>query len=340
MALASGMLGALIPTLSARRNPLVLVASSACLSDSLELWELVQAGRSGSDPALAYVEWAAAGGFEDPGCQIAGCLHTRGTVGCALDDRERWLEANPGILRGRITERFIQDVERRRMAPLEFARERLGWHEKPIDPNTAADRCRRTGWGRRMRVRRRWVRWCSRLMCRPRGRARPLPWRVGARTAGPMWGSWTAGMASDWLLDRIVELLDAHDVLTIPEGSGAKVVYAHGVVIDPVSPGGDPGGAARQRGIDPVLMSTREVGTACAQLQDGLSQGTVWHRDAPDVDVALEGAAKRNIGEGQWAFGRRKSADAGVEVDPAVAVTNAAWCVSLVEEYDLTTSVW
>jgi len=57
--------------------------------------------------------------------------------------------------------------------------------------------------------------------------------------------------------------------------------------------------------------------------------------------VALLGAVKRDLGDGGWAFGRRKSHEQQqADITPLVAVTNALWGLSMTQpEYDLLASV-
>jgi len=110
-ALQQTMLGALLPTLSARPNPQVWLASSAPMHDSDALHKLMARGRAeagavGEDGELAYQEWSV-----EPGTRTN-------------DDREGWAESNPG-LGYRLTERFIAE-ELRTLDTREFERERLG----------------------------------------------------------------------------------------------------------------------------------------------------------------------------------------------------------------------
>src|SRR5690606_32112329 len=75
---------------------------------------------------LTYVEWCS----QVEPCELVECDHTYGRVGCQLDNRQKWAEANPAMGR-RISEEFIAG-ERRSLPPAEFARERLGWWEDPV----------------------------------------------------------------------------------------------------------------------------------------------------------------------------------------------------------------
>lgn len=114
-ALQQKMLGALLPTLSARPNPQVWLSSSAAMHDSTALHKLMARANGTYVPdddddededELAYMEWSI-----EPGSR-------------PNSDRDGWAEANPA-LGYRLTERFIKE-ELRTLDAREFERERLG----------------------------------------------------------------------------------------------------------------------------------------------------------------------------------------------------------------------
>ena len=104
-ALTQTMMGALLPTLSARPNPQVWYTSSAARSTSLVFHSIGRRGRAGSSDRLLWAEWAC-----DPDCDPS--------------DRREWAKANPAY-GYRISELSVQ-TEHDALAPEEFARERLG----------------------------------------------------------------------------------------------------------------------------------------------------------------------------------------------------------------------
>ncbi len=122
--LTGEMMGALLPTLSARQDPLVIYASSAGLATSRVLLDVRNRGRAGGDPSLAYIEWCAPTG----GCADRDCDHAKTRVGCSADDPAMWQRANHAMGR-RITAAYIA-AERRALPVREFIRERLGWWEE------------------------------------------------------------------------------------------------------------------------------------------------------------------------------------------------------------------
>jgi hypothetical protein len=77
MLLPEQALDAMMPTLTARKNPQVWFTSSAGTPDSAALWRIVKRGRDKA-PRLAYFEW---------GCES----------GADATDRRNWAAANPGF---------------------------------------------------------------------------------------------------------------------------------------------------------------------------------------------------------------------------------------------------
>lgn len=126
--LTGAMMGALLPTLSARPNPLVLYASSAGLATSDVLRDIRDRGRAGGDPSLIYIEHCAPG--PDGVCESPDCTHAKDAVGCAADVPGNWRAANKAVPAGRMTTSYIA-AERRALPVEEFLRERMGWWDSP-----------------------------------------------------------------------------------------------------------------------------------------------------------------------------------------------------------------
>jgi uncharacterized metal-binding protein len=120
---------ALLPILSARPDPQVLWGSSAGVLASVALRAVRRRGRVG-DARLCYAEWAA----ERRLCVNEWCMHAPGTPGCAMDDRDLWLQANVAITRGRKTLEVVEDMRKAFSAkPADFASQFLVWWEDPPD---------------------------------------------------------------------------------------------------------------------------------------------------------------------------------------------------------------
>lgn len=334
-------LGALLPTLSTRPHAQVLWGSSAPHAASAELRKVIERGRAGGPGAPAYVEWCAPGSWEEPPCALGvACSHEYGKVdGCALDDHANVRAANP--LAGVRLDWEVLGDERRDLSPRMFARERLGWGEDPAvagRPPITID-----GWRR-----------CIDPDSSPVGHvsmavevSRSREWASisvgGVRTDG----LWHLGLidrrpGTDWLLPRLLDLAARPDLASVNRaGPNGRARFARAIAIDPMSPAGPLIEQLRTAGVTVVTMTTREVGAACASLQDAVAQGRLRHHGSPDVEDALRGATRRDIGEGQWAFGRSKSAREGVEIDPIVGAANALWCAELAGgRYDIATSIY
>lgn len=134
-ALQDSHLGTLVPLLSVRPDPQLVIGSSAGLGSSGVLRNIRDRGRAGTDPSLSYFEWS----DDLPGdCQQGDlCSHAVGEVGCRLDDQRRWARANSQLGR-RLTVEYVEH-ERRMLPPAEFARERLGWWSEITDTAPAFD---------------------------------------------------------------------------------------------------------------------------------------------------------------------------------------------------------
>jgi phage terminase large subunit-like protein len=106
-------MAALLPTLSARPNPQIWYTSTAGLPTSTQLGAVRARALAGDAKSLAFFEWSVDPDDYDPA------------------DPRCWAQANPGM--GiRITPEYIEK-ERAALGPDEFARERLGVGDYPVD---------------------------------------------------------------------------------------------------------------------------------------------------------------------------------------------------------------
>ena len=115
-ALTKPMMGALLPTLSARPNPQIWYTSSAPMASSTVLHDVRNRGIDGTSPRLFFAEWSA-------------------TEQANPDDIDAWYDAVPA-LGIRIAEEFIH-AEREAMPDEEFLRERLGIPDMPVTDKVA-----------------------------------------------------------------------------------------------------------------------------------------------------------------------------------------------------------
>lgn len=108
-----------------------------------------------------------------------------------------------------------------------------------------------------------------------------------------------------WVGARLVELVERWSPL--------------GVVVDPAAQAGSFLGELP--GLPWKTVGARDVAQACGGFYDAVIGGRVRHRGDKRLDVAVEGASKRNLAE-TWAWSRKNSA---VDICPLVAVTLARW---------------
>lgn len=304
-ALQASHMGSLMPTMSAQSitgNPQLIYGSSAGLLSSAVLRSVRDRGRAGGDPSLAYIEWAAPEG----GCEVEECDHRQDRPGCALDDVERWGQANPAMGR-RISVEFIAG-ERRSLPPAEFARERLGWWEDP--PTVEDDEEAAALWA----------------ACADPGAVLADP-VVFAFDAAPGLSSASIGSCggpvevvehdrgAGWLVARLVELNRSHR----PAAIG----------VDPAGPAGAFIADLEQAGLRVrskqhpqgrlVLLDGREAVQACGAFHADVLDGELTHRDQDVLNIAYLGAGRRKVGDA-WKWSRR---DSTVDISPLVAVTVA-----------------
>jgi len=318
-AVTDGQMGALFPVMSAQPNPQILYGSSAGKADSVVLRRLKARGRNGGDPSLVYVEWCAPGSWEEPGCLNLNCGHEASSIGCALDDRANWLASNPALDR-RISAKYIQ-AERRSLSPAEFGRERLGWWDEAAtedDPPITAEQ------------------WTA--CARPSTIVGAKVWAVdvspdGKRASIAVAGTGTTGVphvelvdhapGTGWVVDRLFDLVTRHPTRNVKIGD--RVYPA--LILDPIGPVRGLIQPLQQRGIEPVMMTVHDAGAACASLQAAVIDRKIAHIGQPQISDALAIAVRREVGDGAWAWGRRRSEKqwTGADISALVAITEAFW---------------
>jgi hypothetical protein len=308
--LSGESMGALIPTLAARSatgDPQITYGSSAGVLGSDHLRGLRDRGRKGGDPSLVWAEWCSPGGWDAPGCDLGPeCPHTIDTDGCALDDERLWPLANPALGR-RITYEYIR-AERRALPPEEFGRERLGWFTDPAGLGVVA----LEAWAD-----------CADEQSRPSGRP------VFMVDASP--GSRSAAIvAAMYRLDGLPHLeVVAHGPGTdwvAPRCAGLQKHRPLDWVVDPGGPAGALLPDLLAAGIEPRNMTSRDLGQACEAFSAAVTGKALRHLGDPVLARAIAGAGKRDIGDGLWAWSRRKSE---TDISPLVAATGAFWGLSV-----------
>jgi phage terminase large subunit-like protein len=259
-------LSALMPALSAKPNPQIAYASSTGYPDSEILWSLVERGRRGGDPTLAYLEWSA-----EPDCD--------------LDDREAWAQANPA-LGFRLTERKIA-AERASMRDDDFGRERLGlWAEAgasgvfvPGSWESCTDPA-------------------SQIVATP---AFGVDVSVDRRTAS----LGVCGGREDSVLHLETVQNRSGTEWIVPELTRITAENGGFVVIDPASPAGSVIEDLKAAGVRVYTVTAREYAQACGWLYDAVKGAEIRHLGQAELDSSVHDARMRDLAGG-FAWDRRK----------------------------------
>lgn len=279
---------AILPTTSARPNPQIWLAGTPPSPDMAgEVFtRLRDAGKAGKDPRLCWMEWSCEGSID-------------------LDERSNWAKANPG-LGVRITSQAIQD-ERNSMDDVTFARERLGmWasaSQLQVIPADAWERCATQDVPKSGRV-------AYGVDVNPeRTRAAIGVAREGesvhveVAAVGP-----DGAVGPEWVVDWFVKTMKNRPVT---------------IVIDGSSPAASLIPALKAARLPLTVTGALDMAKACGGFYDAAMTGTLSHFDQDELNTALRGSSKRNIGtEGGWGWNRKEHLG---DITPLVAVTLAAY---------------
>lgn len=311
--LSPQMMGALLPTLSARPDPHVRYGSSPGILESDVLRSIRDRGRSLSDPSLGYIEWAS-----EPGdCADPLCDHGLTAEGCLLDDEARWAAANPALGR-RISLEYVRQ-ERRALAadPVEFMRERMGWWQDPPDedagqvfPAEAWKGCQDSQ---------------SQLDPQtPVALAVDVSWdRSSAQVAA-------CGRRADGLWH--VQLVHSCDPATVVAWLKATTaarptlgvaLQATGAPVSSLLPD-----LERELDVPVIPVAAADIPRACGLAFDAVRSRSVRHLGQTQVERALAVAETRTLSDG-WALDRKRSR---LDISPLVAWVHALWAASTFDE--------
>jgi hypothetical protein len=300
MDIPESVLGALLPTVSARPNPQVWYTGSAVDQEVHEngvvFARVRERGRKGDDPRLAYFEWSRS---EEKPHEV-------------LAPMDGWADANPG-LGIRISSEHVAN-EQRSMDPRTFAVERLGVGDWPRTDGLAGVPITPEAWAA-----------CIDANATPRD---PVvfafdvpPDRSTVSIAVAGWRE--QGHAhvevlpkrpgTGWLPARMAELVEKHKpAAVICDASGPVATLLPEV---------------EKLGVQVTPLNGREHAQACGLIFDMVEQKTLTHLDDPDLAAAIQGSEKRPLGDA-WAWSRKNSAG---EISPLVAVTLALWGIQTVQ---------
>lgn len=286
-------MAALVPTMAAtsvQGNPQLWFTSSAGMPGSEQLAALRESGQSGA-ARLAYFEWSAA---DD----------------AAVDDRDAWFQANPG-LGIRISAEYVEDeldtLVQESGSEEQFKRERLGiWARlggESLFPAGAWEALADEG-------------------------SRPAERLVFAVDVAPARDAASIGLVSlradgvahvevvenrdgtSWLPARLDELAGAY-----PQ---ARLVALAGGSVEALVPGMARATARRLK-----LLRFADYAKACGLFFDHVAQARLQHLGDPVLGEAVAGAAQSwSRGGDSWVWSRRSSQ---VDISPLVAVTLGLW---------------
>ena len=115
---------------------------------------------------------------------------------------------------------------------------------------------------------------------------------------------------TDWVVPRLMDLKSRHRVAAW--------------VFDPTSPAAALIPEAEKAGLEITKAMTRDVAAAYSLFTKWVVEGTLVHlgRENEDLRRAVAGAARREIGDGQFAWSRKSTT---VDISPLCAATLAAW---------------
>lgn len=323
MKLRAGPIGALLPVMSARRNPQMVYTASAGLGeDSEQLGALrtrALADTPEPDPSLTYIEHSI-----DP--HVKECPHDEqtGTVTCAdhddRDDVQSWARANPSLGR-----RIRVSHVAREMATLRadiFDRERLGVGDYPVTTAETWLILAEEAWRALADIE-------SAIDGRVAFAADINPERTagsiavaGRRADGRVHSEvvehrqGTAWMVP-WLLERVDKWKPCALIIDAAGPAGALIAPLH-KAWDEAAAKASVERPAHQQVVKPT---GREVAQAYGQWRQAVTEDGLRYMPHPALDAAVAGAKERDLGEAK-ALARTASS---VDISPLVATTLAAW---------------
>lgn len=301
-------MGALLPTLSAVKDPQVVYGASAGLAASDVLRGIRDRGRAGGSKSLAYIEFCSLP--EENACADEVCSHALGVPGCALDDVEYLRQANPALGR-RITVDYLL-AERQALPPEEFGRERAGWWDKPDAGGEALITAE--VWGK--------------LVDPVSEPVDPVSFGVYVSSDRTSAAIGVAGYRADgkihvgvvpavrgkpidalpgtrWIPERVQELWEAwRPSAVVIDGHSAAASLITGI---------------EALNVDVTNVNGTDVAKACGYFYDAVTENNLRHRGARPLARAVAAGTRRDLSD-QWTWDRK---DKSSDIAQLMAVTLA-----------------
>lgn len=266
--LPAAAVGAMLPSLSARKNPQVWYTSSAPHHDSVMLHRLRDRAVKPDSGRLCYFEWCNPSSVDPL-------------------DRDAWYAANPA-LGIRISEEFVE-AEQKAMPADEFARERLGVAQTADDFHSVLP----------------FSAWAA---CEDARSGVDAPAAIALDVSPERSWATFAIAASRHDDRVHVEAIDRREgtAWIVPRAVELSSRYGLPIILDPRSPAGGCVGELAAAGVQLDEVSGQELTQACAAFQDAVLNGRIAHIGQVPLTAAVAGAAARHVGEA-WAWSRVSS---------------------------------
>lgn len=248
-----------------------------------------QLGVEGKDRRLCWMEW--------------GCV----PEGLDIDDSDNWSAANPA-LGIRLHLDTITD-ERATFDGAGFARERLGVWDDPDSLGRVIPPAL----------------WAS---CK-QNRTTPDDLRLALDVSPTQ--TWAA-IAAAWLVDGVthVEVTGVGEGYDHMHGTAwvvprlVEITAKHKVAVS-IAPGSEAASLVpdlTKAGVKVEMLKPADVTSACGAFVNLATDGRLAHHSQEPLDRAVANAQRKDVGDGAWVWGRRKSP---VDITPLYAATLAAW---------------
>lgn len=321
-ALEPSHMGSILPTLTARPDPQVIVASSAGKVDSHVLIEKRDRGRKPpGSPRTVYIEWGDL--LAGKGCRSEQCSHHQSEVGCALDDESRWFQFMTA-LGGRVQLDTIRAM-RQALPPLEFAREFMVWWDIDADAEHVPSAVDLDEWRDLTRADAKQPKSaCIVLDVTPDRRSASIGVAGPGSKDGRTLIITKTKPGSAWVVPALEKIRAKRDIYEVALHPGSQA----GILIP----------ALIQADIEYELLTSTELGQACAAFQVAVSEGSIEHAGQPELNAAVGNAITRRTSSGEVELWDRR--DSAIDISPLIAGSTAAYRWAKQGEYQTEDSIY